>query len=231
MKDNDIIISIGGSVIFPDTGINTQYLKEFTRTVREKIATQNKRFFIFVGGGHVTKEYQYTSERVIGKVKSEDLNWLGVHSTRLNAHLLRTIFHDIALPKVLVRYDGLPPLGKAKVVVCAGWLPGTSTDFDMVNLAKLLKIKKVYSLLNVAGIYDRDPKLFKDAKPIKSMKWADYREMIGDWWNPKRQVPFDPFASKLAEDFQMKVIFLDGKNLENLENALGGKHFVGTIIE
>lgn len=228
--EQDIILSIGGSVIFPDTGINTQCLKELNRVVRKKIAS-GKRFFIFTGGGHVLKEYRYTAERVVGKLKNEDSYWLGVHATRLNAHLLRTVFRDIALPKVLVRYDGLPPLGKAKVVICAGWLPGTSTDFDMVSLAKLLKIKKAYSLLNVTGIFDRDPRFFKDAKLRKKITWSEYQEMVGDWWIPGRDVPFDPFASKLARDFQMRVFFLNGKNLENLENALGGKHFVGTIIE
>ena len=81
------------------------------------------------------------------------------------------------------------------------------------------------------GIYDRDPKLFKDAKPIKHMNWPDYREMIGDWWAPGREIPFDPFASKLAEDFGMKVNFLNGKDLDNFENALKGKNFQGTIIE
>ncbi len=229
--NNNIIISIGGSVLFPEKGIDIFYLKELTKLVRKKIASEKKRFFIFVGGGYLAKQYKYSAERIAGNIKNEDINWLGVHAIRLNAHLLRTVFYDIALPKVIVRYDQLPDLGNYKVIICAAWLPGTSTDFDMVNLAKLLNIKKTYSLINVPGIYDRDPKLFKDARPIKKMNWSDYREMIGDWWNPKREVPFDPFASKLAEDFHMKVVFIEGKNLVNFKNVLEGKNFEGTIIE
>lgn len=230
-NNKDIIVSIGGSVIFPDTGINTQYLKDLNKIIRDKIASEKKRFFIFIGGGHLLREYTYTVERVAGKVKNEDLHWLGVHATRLNAHLLRTIFYDIAFPQVLTRYDKLPQFKDAKVIICAGWLPGTSTSFDMVSLAKLLNIKKTYSLINVPGIYDRDPKLFRNAKPMKTMNWPDYREMIGDWWVPQRDVPFDPFASKLAEDFHLKVIFLNGKDLRNFNNALEGENFEGTIIE
>lgn len=228
-SNKDIIVSIGGSVIFPDTGINIQFLKELNILVREKIAL-GKRFFIFAGGGHIMQEYQYTAERIAGKVKNEDLNWLGIHATRLNAHFLRTIFYDIASPNVFVRYDRLLPVGNYKVIICAGWLPGTTTDFDMVNLAKLIDVKKAYSLLNVSGVYDKDPKLFKNAKLIEKMKWADYREMTGDWWDPKRQAPFDPFASKLAEDFNMEVFFLDGKNVANFKNALEGKSFHGTVL-
>lgn len=231
----DIVISIGGSVAIPQQGIDKDYLKKFNLFVRNELSRNRyKRFFIFIGGGHTAHEYQYTAERVIGKVRNNDLSWLGVHATRLNAHLIRTIFHDLAYPRVLANYDSLPNLGKYRVIVCAAWLPGATTDFDMVNLAKLLKVKEAYSLLNVQGIYNRDPKLFKEAKIIDRMKWEDYREMIGDWWVPNRQIPFDPFASKLAEDYGMKVFFLDGKNLKNLENVLEEKNFegsIGTIIE
>lgn len=230
-KTEDIIISIAGSLIFQDIGINIPFLKDLNSFVRQTIASQNRRFFIFIGGGHTSREYQYTAERVIGKVKNEDLHWLGINATRLNAHLLRTIFYDIAYPKVITRYDKKPSVSSCKIVICAGWLPGTSTDFDMINLAKLLKVKKTYSLLNVSGIYDRDPRLFKEAKLISSLTWVDYREMIGDWWTPKREIPFDPFASKLAEHFRIKVIFLEGKNIKNLTNALGGKDFTGTVID
>ena len=55
--------------------------------------------------------------------------------------------------------------------------------------------------------------------------------MIGDWWVPGRDIPFDPFASKLAEDFQMKVYFLEGNNLRNFKNVLNKKNFQGTLIE
>lgn len=230
-KVENVILSITGSIIFRDIGINVPYLKDLNNLLRKKIASENKRFFLFIGGGHTSREYQYTAERVVGKVKNEDMHWLGVNATRLNAHLLRTIFSDIAYPKVVIHYDKKPAFGDYKVVICAGWLPGTSTDFDMINLANLLRVKKTYSLLNVAGIYDRDPRLFKDIKLIPRMNWVGYREMIGDWWDPKREIPFDPFASKLAEHFQIKVVFLEGKNLKNLENALAGKSFTGSIIE
>ncbi len=230
-EKSDIIVSLGGSVIFPDTGINNQFLKEFELIVREKIAKKNWRFFIFAGGGHVAREYQYTAERVIGKVKDEDIDWLGIHATRLNAHLLRTIFRDLALPRVLVKYDRLPALANFKIVICAGSKPGATTDFDVVKLANLLKVKEVFSFLNVAGIYDRDPKIFQNARLLKHLNWSAYQEMIGDWWQPKRQVPFDPFATKLAQKIGLRVYFLDGKNAANLKDVLEKKDFVGSIID
>lgn len=226
----DTIISIGGSVIYPKKGINADYLKELNQLVREKIATQNRRFFIFTGGGYVGKEYQIGAGKIVGKVKNNDLNWLGVHATRFNAHLLRTIFHDIAYPRVIVRYDHRPDIKDEKVVICAAWLPGASTDFDMVSLAKLLNIKRAITLLNTKGIFDKDPTKHSKVKVLPKISWSDYREMIGDWWDPKRDVPFDPFASKLAEDYGMKVCFLDGKYIKNLKNVLDNKSFTGTVV-
>lgn len=225
------IISIGGSVIYPREGINTQFLKEFSYVVRKRIAEdKNQRFFIIVGGGHVNKEYQYAAEQVVGHIKADDLDWLGVRATELNAHLIRTIFRDIARPAVIDKYDRRVPLGTERLVVCAGWRPGWSTDYDMVLLAKYYKISKVYSLINVPQIYDKDPRLYVNAKEIEKMTWSEYREMIGDWWDSKRQLPFDPFAAKLAQQIGLSVVFLYGKDLENFRNALNNKDFKGTTV-
>ena len=54
--------------------------------------------------------------------------------------------------------------------------------------------------------------------------------MIGDKWVPGMNAPFDPVASKLAEDLEVTVKILDGKNLRNLASALDDKSFTGTII-
>ena len=37
----------------------------------------------------------------MSRVTDEDKDWIGIHATRLNAHLLRTIFRDVADPVVI----------------------------------------------------------------------------------------------------------------------------------
>jgi uridylate kinase len=44
-------------------------------------------------------------------------------------------------------------------------------------------------------------------------------------------VPFDPVAAKEAEKIKAKVVLMNGKNIENLDNFLKGKNFKGTIID
>ena len=80
-------------------------------------------------------------------------------------------------------------------------------------------------------VYDKDPNKFPDAKPLKDISWAAYREMVGDVWKPGMNAPFDPIASKLAQEVGVNVKILNGKNLDNLALALDGKPFVGTMIQ
>jgi len=43
-------------------------------------------------------------------------------------------------------------------------------------------------------------------------------------------MPFDPVASKLAPELNVKVIYHNGIHLDNLEKALDGESFVATTI-
>lgn len=225
-----IMLSLGGSVIHPDAGIDTKFLSQFNKLIRKQVA-KGRRFFIMVGGGHIGREYQQTAKDVRGKITNNDLDWLGIHGTRLNAHLIRTIFHDIAAPRLIIGNVEEKLNGKEKVYVGAGGKPGVSTDYYNVRLVEKFKPGLIVHLLNVKQIYDRDPRVFPEARPIKSMSWAAYRRMIGDWWTSERQLPFDPFAAKLAQKMGLKIIFTNGKNLENLERIFEGKSFKGTVIE
>ena len=90
------LFSVGGSLVVPKTGIDTGFLKSFKTFIEEQTA-QGKRFVIVVGGGNTARTYQETA-RKIGGLEKDDLDWLGIHSTRLNGHLLRTILRKIAHP-------------------------------------------------------------------------------------------------------------------------------------
>lgn len=224
------MISVGGSVIHPDTGINTKFLSGFNSLIRKQIA-KGRRFFIMVGGGHIGREYQYAAHSIKSELSNEDKNWLGIHGTRLNAQLIRTMFADLAYPKIILNVNESEEVDNHKLIIGAGSMPGASTDLDMIRLSEKIKPELIISLLNVKMIYDADPKILPRANPIIQMKWSDYQEMIGEWWNPERQLPFDPFAAQLAKNIGLKVIFAEGKNFSNLENILEKKKFKGTLIE
>lgn len=227
-----IVISVGGSLIVPNGGIDTGFLIKFNKFIRARLAeNKNRQFFLIVGGGITTRHYQNAARGVIGnKLTHDDLDWLGIHATRLNAHLIRTIFRDVAHPYILKHYEIIRKVEES-VVVGSGWKPGWSTDFCAIMTCQDYDVKTVINLSNVNQIYDKDPNKFKDATPIDSISWKSLRKLVGDKWTPGMHAPFDPIAAKKAQSLDVKAIIINGNNFENLENYFSGKKFVGTVIE
>lgn len=230
-QSETIILSLGGSLIVPPTGIDTQFLTNFNHFIRKQIAEKNRRFFIICGGGATTRQYQKAATEVVGHTLSdEDKDWLGIHATRLNAHLIRTIFRDIAYHRIFKHYDSDYDIADEPVVVCSGWKPGWSTDYCAVLVAEKYKSQTMINLSNVDKVYNKDPRKFDDAKPLDIIHWNEFEKLVGDKWVPGLNVPFDPIATKKAKKIGLTVIILNGKNIYNLEAAIDGKEFVGSTI-
>lgn len=229
---NKIVISVGGSLIVPNGGPDTKFLAKLNEYIREQLAERNDRqFFLVVGGGQTARHYIEAGQSVIGhRLTRDDLDWLGIHASRLNAHLVRTIFRDIAHPYIIKHYEIIRKVPE-QVVVAAAWKPGWSTDYDAVLLCEDYNIDTVINLSNVDQVYDKDPKQFSDAKPLSKISWKDFRKLVGDKWIPGMNAPFDPIASKKAEEIGARVVVMNGTNLENLGNFLRGEDFIGTSIE
>ncbi|MBU2544779.1 UMP kinase, partial [Patescibacteria group bacterium] len=207
------VLSLGGSLVVPNGGIDTEFLSAFNAFIRHQISSKKRRFFIVVGGGTTAGKYIEAGKKTLGHdLTKEDQDWLGIHSTRLNAQLIRTIFRDIADHRVIKHYEIIFKTDKP-VAIAAGWKPGWSTDYDAVVLCQDYNIGEVINLSNIDKIFTKDPRQFSDAKPIDSMSWKEYRKIAGDKWTPRMNVPFDPIAAKLADELGITVRFLNGKNL------------------
>ncbi|GHO45665.1 UMP kinase [Ktedonospora formicarum] len=224
------VIKLGGSMIVPNGGVNVDFLKEFNLFIRRQVQDYQRRFFIFVGGGKLARNYRDAGAIITGQaLDDEDLDWLGVHATRLNAQLFRTVFKDLAHPAIIKDYSLIHKPDKP-VVIAAGWKPGWSTDYVAAVLAQDYNIASILKLSNTDYIYDSDPRSNPDAKPITQISWRDYRAMVGDTWVPGASAPFDPIASKLASELSLRVMYLKANNLSNVEKALNGEPFTGTVI-
>lgn len=225
MKES-VIFSLGGSLIVPDQ-IDAEFLKEFKELIMNKL-NEYEQFVIVSGGGKTARRYISAAD-MINNPTEEDLDWLGIHASRLNGHLLRTIFKSVADPEMITSPDKMTPR-EAKVLIGAGYRPGNSTDYVATLFAKAYGIKTVVNLSNIDQVYDKDPRKFDDAQPMDKINWSDFQEMVGDKWIPGANVPFDPIATKLAIELGLKVVVMNGKNLDNLKKFLAGEEFVGTVI-
>ena len=183
---------------------------------------------IITGGGATARNYQ-SAGRKVGSIVPEDLDWLGIHSTRLNGHLLRSIFRKYAAP-ALVKNPGSPVPKDKPVIIAAGWKPGFSTDYVAVKIAQKIGARRVVNLSDINYVYTKNPKLYKDAKPLKMISWPDFKKLLPPTWDPGLSSPFDPVASKLAEKLKLEVAMINGKKLGEFEKYVKGEKFVGTKI-
>jgi len=222
-----IVLSVGGSLVAPKEGIDERFLKKFRSLILTEVKKGN-RFLIAVGGGRTARDY-IKAAGAVARVADEDKDWLGIHATRLNAHLLRTVFREVAYPKI-IKNPKEKISSKNEIFIAAGWKPGWSTDYVAVMLARENGIKTLANLSNIDGVYDRDPKKFAGAKLIEKIGWKDFRKIVGNRWSPGLSAPFDPVAAREAQKAGMKVIVLNGKDFKNLKNCLDGKKFKGTEI-
>jgi len=240
MDKETIIISLGGSLVAPASPslggpgeIDIGFLKNFRHSL-QKYAGKN-RFLIFVGGGKVARTYQKALLEF--GAKNEDRDWMGINVSRLNAEIVKQLFGGLSYSEVII-----DPTEKVKtnkdILVGAGYKPGWSTDYVSVLAAKTYGIKTIINLTNVDYVYDlpagrqvKIPPDFTNAKPLKEVNWKSFRGIVGSEWVPGLSMPFDPRASKMAEKLKLKVIMLNGKNLERLEDFLNNKPFIGTTIQ
>ncbi len=241
VKRRVVLISLGGSVICPKEGkINVDFLKRFKKLVLDFIKNTSLKFIIVTGGGKINRMYVRAAIGV-GKVCYEDADWLGIHTTRLNAHLLRTIFRETAYPVVLDNPQK-PIEGNWRLLIASGWRPGWSTDYVTVLLAKRFGVREIINAGNIPFVYkgirptrrmgreNKELTKYKRAFPIKEISWKNYRKLVGSKWTPRLSSPIDPIAAKEAQKLKIRALIIKGTELDNLKKVITGKKFRGTII-
>ncbi len=224
-----IVMSVGGSLIVPET-INTTFLAKLKTFIDLETTERGRRFIIIAGGGRTARNYQ-DAAAAVSDLNPEDLDWLGIHATHLNGHLLRTIFRDSAYQIMIKNPDevlDVPP--GYKVIVAAGYRPGASTDLRAVQIASKVGATRVINLSNIDYVYTDDPRANTDAKRIETISWDDFRALIPSEWDPGLSSPFDPVAAKTAHEKSIEVAIINGERLDEVVKYLDGVPFIGTRI-
>ena len=227
MHKKTIVISLGGSLIAPNE-VDVDFIKKFS----ELILSHSKKginFFIITGGGSVARSYIEYAKNLNIK-NTDDLDWIGIQATRLNAELLRSSFGDFAFSRIIMDPDIIPDTDKS-IIIGAGWKPGNSSDLAAVHVANTVNSKNLINLSNIDFAYDTDPKKNPNAKPIHESNWKDFRALLPTEWDPGLNAPFDPIAAEKAQELGLEVVILNGNNLDNLNNYIEDRDFIGTRIK
>lgn len=221
------VLSVGGSLIVPPAGVDVKFLKKFRALMLSQIK-KGYKFYLIAGGGGICRQYNKAATR-IANIKKDDLDWLGISATRLNAQLLKTIFGPLAHPEIITNPTEQVKSDK-KIIIASGYQPGWSTDYDAVLIARTHGVKTIINLSNIDYVYNKDPRKFPDAKKITRSSWPEFQKIVGTKWRPGLNAPFDPIASKVAAKNGLEVIIVNGRKIKNLAACLSGGKFKGTVI-
>lgn len=225
-----IVISLGGSLIIPHE-INISFLKDFRKIIVKN--TDKYKFVIVCGGGKTARNY-------INGLKDENIknkdflqSNLGIAATRLNARFLTYFFGTDANQGIPHDMREIQNLLRVHDIVFCGALrysPNQTSDSTTAKLANYFSSPFI-NLTDVAGLYDKNPKLHKNAKYITEINHRQFLKMANKIkFHPGQNFIIDQKAAKLLKEHNITT-FLLGNDMPNLDKMLNGKHFIGSIIK
>jgi uridylate kinase len=223
-----VVISLGGSLIIPNE-VDVPLLKEFKKVLEKH--KKNYKFVIVCGGGSVARKY-INALRKIGRSNFLQSN-VGISVTRLNARFMTYFFGKDANKGIPHDIKQVTNMSKKEDIVFCGALryaPNQTSDSVAAKIANHLKAVFI-NLTNVAGLYTKNPKEFKDAKFIPEISWHDFwKRANAIKYKPGQHFVLDQTAAEIIMKEKITTYIL-GNNLKHLDSLLSGKEFMGTVIK
>ncbi len=235
-----VVISIGGSLLTKETDISNpdSYTKNFKRyaEVVRKILRDGNQVVAVCGGGDPARIFQNIGRKFTKD--TEVLDRLGILATSLNAQLFVAclnkleagiVHEDVISSPQDIGYIFYETKGK-KVIVCSGWEPGCSTDYDATLHAEAVGAKLIINATNIDGVYTSDPKKNPNAKKIDALSYEDFRKILsGIPQTPGEYRLFDLKGIDVIERNDIKMIIVDGNDPIEILRAMEGTH-KGTVV-
>jgi len=228
MKKKVIVLSLGGSLIIPDE-IDNKYLKEFKKVILKN--TKKYKFIVACGGGSIARKYISALKKLGMNERFQSFS--GIGATRMNARFMNYFFgidpeKGIPGSKATLRKY----LRKRDVIFCGAldYQPNQTSDSTAAQLAR--NYKSIFiNLTNVKGLYDKNPKKYKDAKFIKEISWEEFNKKANESkYHPGQHFVLDQTAAKIIMEEQIPT-YIIGQDLKQLDDILRNKDFKGTLIK
>ncbi|MHA2038344.1 MAG: UMP kinase [Promethearchaeota archaeon] len=233
MKRN-IVIKLGGSLLFTENNkIILNKISEFC-----SILKNNKNFdkvIVVCGGGSIAREYINAVRLFKGSESLSDI--FGIEVSRINSKLLIAFFQDYAFPQVPKSMEELSlALLFKKIIIMGGLQPGQSTTSVALEVAEFIGAEELVILTDVKGIFNKDPRKFKNAQLVKHLTYEQLERLILDLQEDKQAAAgeyriFDFVSLQILKRSNIQVIVTSGKDLSEFSNFWNGeKDISGTLI-
>jgi uridylate kinase len=223
MKEK-VVVSAGGSVLIPGKD-DPAYIKRLASMIKE--VSETVQVAIVCGGGKIARYYSETGGELGGSTYQLDM--LGIGITRLNAQLLAIGLGsstDIPLTAAEAACRSTPQ----NIVVMGGTVPGHTTDAVATMVAKEMGADRVVNATSVEAVYSDDPKKDPAAKRFSKMTIDELGDVVYKEHGAGRSSVFDPLGIKIAKEEKIDILIVDGRDLDELRNAILGKEIKGTYI-
>ncbi len=221
-----VSISLGGSLLIrsQDAGSYRNYAEAL-----RKLRDRGHRLMVVCGGGRSARQYIEIARQLGAPDDVQDR--LGILTTHLNALLLIAALGDEADTFIYRRSSDIRRRACDKIMVGGGHMPGSSTDYRAVLFARAMGADLVVNATDFGGVFDKDPSRYTDAEKYEELTFDQLEGIIKERF---RQAPgdyglFDLKGLRLAKRIGVPVVFVDGREPEEIIRAVEGGHG-GTVV-
>jgi len=226
MKKEKVVVSIGGSVLIPDKD-DSEYIKKLAEAIKE--VSKTVQMVIVCGGGKIARYYTDTGRELSGTTYQLDM--LGIGITRLNAQLLAISLGGISSTDIpMTAEDAANRSAPDNIIVMGGTVPGHTTDAVAAMVAREMRADRVVNATSVEAVYSEDPKKNPDAKRYSKLTIDELEGLVYKEHGAGSSSVFDPLGIKIAKNEKIDILMVDGRNLNELKNAILGKEINGTYV-
>ena len=184
MKER-ILIKLSGEALMGDSGygIDVSTINFISKEIK-KIAKLDYEICLIIGGGNIFRGIKGAAEGIDRSTS----DYMGMLATIMNALSLQSCLEQINLPtrvqsaiamsqiaEPYIKRKAVRHLEKKRIVIFAAGTgnPFFSTDTAASLRASEMSCAKIIKATKVSGIYDRDPKIDKNAVLIKNISYSE----------------------------------------------------------
>jgi uridylate kinase len=230
-----VLLKISGEALMGNQGygINTEVLRVVAGEIAET-AKLGVELAVVVGGGNI---FRGVSESAKGMDRAS-ADYVGMLATVMNAVSLQEAIekHGVVtrvqsaipmsqLAEPYIRRRAIRHLEKGRVVIFGA---GTGNPFFTTDTAAALRAMEINAdvllkATKVDGIYDKDPKKFKDARRYETVTFTDALK--------QDLHVMDATAFALCRDNELGIIVFDLTNRGNIQRVVCGEHVGTTVVK
>ena len=228
-----IVLKLSGEILQgKDRHVDIKYIENLAKDISE-IVKKGYKIALVIGGGNIWR-HRDNADLKMDRVHSDQI---GMMATIMNALILEDMFKEkglkvkavsnLSVPAVLPDYESKKAVSMFKkydVLICAGGTgkPYVTTDSAAALRAVEIGAEALFKATNVDFVYNKDPRKFKDVKPIKSIS---AREVV-----EKKLGVMDLSAVSLCMSKKIPIFIFNIFKKGNLLRAVF-KRDIGTMVK